>query len=332
MFEFYWGNFGLPLSRFKGTLTDSIPISLVEASLWLGGAATAGWIILWLARKTNWANSKVRKVSFLLGPVFLIALGLGQGAFPISLAPSAWRVSLTRHFGLDSVGESEFKTWVVERENRLRSQFILEGYQSLSESEALRVCDGSLDTVLADLELPPGRSVKTLKSMGPLTTAMGLIYGGPAFHDPFFGELAIVGSEKLPTSRHWRLIAACHEAAHAKGFTREMDAEILTQLALMRLPDPRFKVLADIHFLQKTGLKIQWPESLLTESRRMRAQRLEVERHQPVISFLRHWVNKWNLQNSGRKYGERAQGEKWNPRQPFFATVHRLQHKVSALP
>ena len=332
MFEFYWRNVGLPLSRFKGGITDSIPFSLVEVTLWLGTAATLLWIGSWIFRKSMLANPGFRKVAFLFGPVLLVLLALGQGALPISLAPTGWKSSLTRHFGTDSVGEPEFKSWVAERENRLKQEFDWNVYQSLSEREALAVCNHSLDTVLEEMGLPPGRDVRAFKPMGPFTTFMGLIYGGPAFHDPVFGELAIVIPEKLPTPLHWRLIAACHEAAHAKGFTREMDAEILTQLALSRIPDPRFRILADIHFLEKTGLKIQWPDTLLAEAKRMRAQRHEVEQHQPVISFLRHWVNKWNLQNSGHKYGDREKGEGWNPRQPFFATIHRLQSRIGAAP
>jgi hypothetical protein len=259
----------------------------------------------------------------------VLTLGLGQGAFPISLAPTAWRISLTRNFGLDSLGEAEFKSWVEQRQNRLRTGFDGRAYQSLSEQEALKACDESLDTVLMDLGLPPGRTVRSIKSMGPLTTAMGLVYGGPAFHDPFFGEVAIVHGKDLPTSRHWRLIAACHETAHAKGFTREMDAEILTQLSLMRIPDPRFRVLADIHFLEKSGLKIQWPDSLIAEARRAREERREVQKHQPAISWLRRWADRLHLRNSGGKYGDREVKEPWNPRQPFFATVHRLQARVS---
>ena len=332
MFELYWNHFGLPLSRFKGGITDSIPFSLVEITLWLGTIATLLWIASWIFRKSVLEKSGFRKLTFLLGPLLLVVLALGQGALPVSLAPTAWKPSLTKHFGTDSVDETEFKAWVAERETRLKNEFNWDAYQSISEQEALAVCDHSLDTVLEDIGLPPGRSVRTFKPMGPFTTFMGLIYGGPAFHDPVFGELAIVRKEKLPTPLHWRLIAACHEAAHAKGFTREMDAEILTQLALSRISDPRFKILADIHFLEKSGLKIQWPDTLIAEAKRMRAERHEVERHQPIISFLRRWVNKWNLQNSGHKYGDRERGEGWNPHQPFFATIHRLQSRVVATP
>ncbi len=328
LFDFYWRTFGLPFSRIKGSITDAVPVSLVEVSLWMGGIATLIWLLSLLRRKEAWAKPWVRRISFLLGPFFLLAMAQGHGAFPASLAPTALRPSLTRDFGTDSLSEDTFNNWVAERESRLRGEFDWASYQSLSEQEVLNACSISLDTVLKDLGLPPGRTVRTIKSMGPLTTVMGLVYGGPAFHDPFFGEIGMVRQQDSPMPHHWRLIAACHESAHAKGFTREMDAEILTQLALLRIPDPRFQVLADVHFLEKAGLKIQWPDSLLSEARAMRQERHELQRHQHVISFLRRWVNRWHLGNSGGKYGDRDRGEAWNPRQPFFATVHRLQPRI----
>jgi len=228
------------------------------------------------------------------------------------------------------LSDSDFTAWAAERQTQLHRDFNWQAYQALTEQEVLNACTVSLDTVLMDIGLPPGRRVRTIKPMGPLTTAMGLIYGGPAFHDPFFGEIGMVRQKDAPFPHHWRLIAACHESAHAKGYTREMDAEILTQLALSRIPDPRFQVLADIHFLEKSGLKVQWPDSLISEAREMRQERREVEKHQRLITFLRHCVNKLNLENSGKKYGDRGRLETWDPRQPFYATVHRLQARVQA--
>ena len=327
VFNPYWRILGLPLSRLKGGVTDSIPFSIVELSLWLGGIAT----ILWLTSFSKFGKSvgtKIRWVYFLFGPLFLLILGLGQGAFPWSLAPTALRTPLPTVYGTDSLSDSAFHQWVRERERSLTSELNWTDYQSLSESEVLRNCDASLDTVLRLLGQSPGRTVRAVKDMGPLTSDLGLIYGGPAFHDPFFGELAVVKSSQYPTPRHWRLIAVCHETAHAKGFLREMDAEILTQLALRRIADPRFQTLADIHFLEKSGVKVLWPESLIRESQRVRTWRREVQKHQPVISWLRNFAEKFHVRNSGGKYGDREAKEAWNPHHPFFATVHRLQNRV----
>jgi hypothetical protein len=333
LFDLYWNSLGLPLSRFKGMLTDAIPFSLVELALWIGTASTLLYLASWSFPRGPLKSRRMRRAALWGGPVFLVALGLGQGAFPGSLAPTAWRDPLTKRLGTDSLDEASFRTWVAARETSLRKAFESPAgwaeFSSLTEEEALRACDTSLDTVLAALGLPAGRRVRAFKNMGPWTTTVGLAYGGPAFHDPFFGEIAIVRDRDMPAPRFWRLIAACHEAAHAKGFTREMDAEILAQLALAGQADPRLRTLADIHFLRKTGTKITWPDSLVAESLRVRERRAAAERHQPVVRALRRMARWVGLQNSERKYGARAAADAWNPRHPFFATVRRAEEKIA---
>lgn len=331
LFDSYWRLLGLPLSRMKGAVTDTIPFSLVETALWIGTTATVLFLLSWLP-KLRPALARYRRATLCAGPVFLVALGLGQGAFPGSLAPSAWRTPLAKRLGTDSLAEPAFRAWTLERETSLREAIQAPGgaarwaaFQNLREEEALRTCDTSLNAVLAALRVPAGRTVRAAKSMGPWTTTLGLVYGGPAFHDPFFGEIAIVRERDLPSPHFWRLVAVCHEAAHAKGFTREMDAEILTQLALLRLPDPRYRTLADIHFLMKTGTKIRWPDSLIAESKRVRARRTETEARQPVVRGLRKLAQRFGLQNDAAKYGARRRADAWNPRHPFFATVHRAE-------
>lgn len=293
----------------------------------MGFLATLCWLVSFRLRIFFLTGQTGKRISFLLGPVFLIALGLGQGAFPLSLAPTAWRTPLAKNFVIDTLGEVDFKFWVAERASSLGRNFDWKRYNSLTELEALSVCDRALDATLSRLGMPPGRRVHAFKDMGPITSAFGLIYGGPAFHDPFFGELAIIKNPAYPTSRNWRLSAACHEAAHAKGFTREMDAEILTQLALLFAgeKDSRFRILADIHFLRKSGMEIHWPDSLSAEGRRAREAREKTQADQQVVSFIRHWVEKANLHNKSGKYGDRAKAEPWNPRHPFFAVIRQLQ-------
>lgn len=331
-FDLYWRLLGLPLSRLKGLVVDAIPFSVVEVSLWLGAGATL-WFLLSLGiRRGPLRNRRLRLAALLFGPVFLIALGLGQGAFPWSLAPTALREPLARRLAADSLPEAEFRAWARARAEALRDSLSTPAgwarYRTLDERTVLRACDTLLDGVLADLGLPPGRRVRAYKDMGPWTTTLGLSYGGPAFHDPFFGEIAIIRDRDMPAPLHWRLIAACHETAHAKGFTREMDAEILTQLALAGAPDPRLRELADIHFLQKTGVELKWPDSLVAESRRVRATRKAVEARQPVVGALRRWAERLGLRNQGAKYGERGAREAWNPRHPFFATVRTAEHRL----
>jgi hypothetical protein len=333
-FDLYWRLLGLPLSRLKGFVVDAIPFSVVELALWVGTGATLVLLLSFVFRRGLLRGKRLRIASLLLGPVFLVALGLGQGAFPWSLAPSALREPLARRLGTDSLPEDSFRAWAEARAEALRDSLSTpEGwarYRTLDEHIALRACDTLLDGVLAGLGLPPGRKVRAFKDMGPWTSTMGLAYGGPAFHDPFFGEIAIVKDRDMPAPLHWRLIAACHEAAHAKGFTREIDAEILTQLALAGAADPRLRELGDIHFLRKTGVALKWPDSLVAESRRVRAAREEAEARQPVVRALRGLAEKYGVHNEGAKYGEREAHDTWNPRHPFFATVRAAERKLDA--
>lgn len=163
-----------------------------------------------------------------------------------------------------------------------------------------------------------------MKPMGPLTTILGLSYGGPAFHDPFYGELAMVRPEDHPAPRYWRLIGVCHETAHSKGFTREMDAEILTQLALQGSGDARYRMLGDIMWLRKSGERVHYPDSLKREMRASWDSLERVEKRQPCVRFLRSLTRKLGFQNSGGKYGSRESAETWDPQHPFFATVAAL--------
>lgn len=319
-FDFYWVTFGLPLSRTKGFLSDSVPFSVTDAGLTLGILGTVGW--LW----SGWRNARAGyRRPFLRGwavfPAFLLALALGQGAFPWSLAPTAWRTSLPALFPPDSLSEADFHRGFESRQALLANAYDSAAFQSLSEEEAVIGCDTLLDAALADLGLPPGRQVRRLKPMGPLTTLLGLGYGGPAFHDPFFSEMAVIGEEDYPTPHFWRLTAACHESAHAKGFTREIDAELLTQAALLRSRDPRYRWLAAIHWLTKTGKRVGWPPSLLREWRAAGERRKRVEADQPITLAFRRLLVAVGLRNSPGKYGDRKKDETWNPEHPFFATL-----------
>ncbi len=327
-FEIYWRFAGLPLSKAKGLLVDLIPFSVVEFAVWSGMAATLLFCIGWLPQARGTILRKARPIFAALGPVFLVLLGCGQGAFAFSFSPTAWRQPLHERVAADSLPYAVFKARVSERAERLETHLTREDYYSLDENKVMAACDQSLDRVLGDLGLPSGRRVTAIKTMGPLSTLMGLSYGGPAFHDPFFGELAIVDSSDLPTSHNWRLLAACHETAHAKGFTREMDAEILTYLALLRSGDPRLRALADIQFLRKSGEEIAWPELLTEELQRVRAKRKAVEARQPLVRSLKKWAKRLNIRNEDAKYGQRSPEEDWNPHHPFYATVFALERQA----
>jgi hypothetical protein len=302
---------------------------MVEVTVWAGLACAL--ILLGAASLGRWRVLRTRSLLFYslaAGPLVLLGMALGQGAFPLSLAPSAWRRPLAREFPAPALPYADFRGELVRREERLLRAFSPEWYASLGETEILAGCDRRLDSVLAALRLGPGRSVGAVKPMGPLTTLLGLSYGGPAFHDPFYGELAMVRPGDHPAPRYWRLIGICHEAAHAKGFTREMDAEILTQLALQGSGDPRYRMLGDIMWLRKTGERVHYPPALKREILASRDSLERVERKQPAVRFFRSLSRRLGIQNSGGKYGSREGAEAWNPHHPFFATVAALETDI----
>jgi hypothetical protein len=334
LFSDYWLFFGLHLSRCKGWVVDAIPFSVVELAFQAGLLVTALAVTAWLPwpksvlglATASWRGSLLRslqrkRIVLLLGPGFLALLGMGQGAFPWSLAPSAWRPALQVIL--------PHPTLTAERQNALLHRHLQslwlemtpDRYSSLSEAEALVTCDRLLDSVLARLQLTPGRQVKAIKPMGPLSTLLGLVYGGPAFHDPFFGELAMVKTEDMPSSKFWRLHATCHETAHAKGFTREMDAEILTFLAFSQSDDKRYQALGDLMYLAKSGKSFPIPPCIRADMDAVRRNRILVERRQRFTTFLKVWAEHFHLRNQPLKYGDQQAGDAWNVQHPFFATV-----------
>jgi len=317
-FEVYWKYLGFPLSVAKGRMVDAFPFSLVDTAVCLGIAVSLLAVASWLP---GFRPLKPWRGKLLGGPIFLSVLGVGQGAFPWSLAPTALRSPLERVIHPPPLPEHiQDSLWRAQLQN-LWQETTWEGYASLSEGEALVTCNRLLDSVLNRLDLTPGRRVERIKDMGPLTTFLGLVYGGPAFHDPFFGELAIIRDKDMPSSRYWRLHATCHETAHAKGYTREMDAEILTALALLWSDDARYRNLGAVLFLAKAGKAFPLPEPMRQDMIAARMRRQEAESHQPILRFFRNFAEKVGFRNEPAKYGDRKRGEPWNPRQPFFATV-----------
>ena len=298
--------------------------------VWIGLLSAAMLALIFFSGSAHWLkkNSTLRWLLF-SGPVLLILMGLGQGAFPLSLAPTARRLPLAEYRISTSLPYSVFRARLRSHEDHLLQNFSPAYYESLTEAEVLVGCDRALDGILYELGLPPGRKVQRMKAMGTFTTVLGLTYGGPAFHDPFFGELAMIQPEDHPTPKYWRLMAICHEEAHAKGFTREMDAEILTQLALSTSPDLRYQMLGDIMYLRKSGEKNHFPEYLRAEIHRSRDSLEQVESRQPLVNLLRKISRKIKFQNSGGKYGSRNASEHWNPQHPFFATVETWLSEIS---
>jgi hypothetical protein len=256
-----------------------------------------------------------------------------QGALPWSPVPTFLRQSLASTWQAQELPEPEFKQMVNMVEQKLNDEFAWESYQSLEIPQVLEDCNGKLDSLLQALNLNRGRSVQRIKNMTGLTRLLGLSYGGPAFHDPLTGEVAWVSEEDNPAPRHWRFHAVCHELVHAKGFTREMDAETLTQLVLLTHHHPGLRITGYIHFLKKTGEDFTLPRGLETERKQKAGERKQVRAGQPLVRLLTRINKKFSIQNDPKKYGYRKKDEPWNPNHPFFSTVmHILKEDSSFFP
>jgi hypothetical protein len=137
--------------------------------------------------------------------------------------------------------------------------------------------------------------------MEGLSLVLGLSYGGPAFHDVVTGEVALAASKDYPSLKAWRWMTVVHELAHAKGFTREMDAEILTHLALKELTHPLGLHLANWMALLKTQRRLVLPQALALEFKKVRQQRESLQ--QPWVDLIKGFLQSIRLQNDGAKYG-----------------------------
>ncbi|MBF0430472.1 MAG: DUF3810 family protein [Fibrobacteria bacterium] len=319
------------MSLIKGTIVDVIPFCLTEIVLWIGLLSCVLLLLKHLpifkkdSQRVHPTKTSLFRINTILlivcGPVLLFVLISGQGAIPFGPQPTLNRKSLNKNWAPDSLSEKQFEQYVRWFEQKLHQEFNETDYLNLSEDLVLKNCNHTLDSLLVAYGLPKGRTLKRIKPLFGLTRLLGLSYGGPAFHDPLLSEVAMVRKSDLPTPNYWRLHAICHETAHAKGFTREMDTEILTQLALLTNQDKRLHLLGYILFLQKSGKSFSWPEFLEKERTQKALERRDTKKRQPFVRLLTHINKKLSIQNSGEKYGTRKKHDKWKSDHPFFTSV-----------
>ncbi len=322
-FNAYWMFLGNPLSHLKGFFVEIIPFSVVEPLVWLG--IICCWIAFWETRrffKTSKINRKGKLLLWwLLGPFLLFLLASGQKAIPGSPAPTALRPALWNLVKRPTLEKADLEAKIKIWEDNLAALFDSSSYASLPLEKIMGDCNQLMDSTLIKMGYPSGREVKKIKNMWGITRIMGLSYGGPAFHDPLTGEIAWVSQKEYPTPKSWRIKAACHEMAHAKGFTREMDAEILTALAFLSSSQSLYHSLGYLMLLVKSGEKFELPQYLKREVVNMAEQRKKVREKQWLVRTLTFINKKIGLQNSGEKYGEVDKHKKWNPQHPFFSSV-----------
>jgi len=329
IFTFYWKFLGLPLSEFKGAMVDQVSFNVTELLVWTSLICSIIWIKnfkkIYLRFNTGiWGSSLCKWGLCVFGPLLLFLLASGQGALPFSPAPTAMRPTLYSELNPPEVTQQEFFDFTDTMQNLLLKEFDKEHYRRLTENEMIDDCNSMLDDILLRLDFTSGRTVRGIKKMRGLSRVFGLSYGGPAYHDPLTSELALAAREDYPTPKAWRIHAACHEIAHAKGYGREMDAEILTQLSLLFSDNSLYRAMGCLMYLKKTGQEYESPVYLTEEQVRVNEEFKKIRKKQYVIRAL-SWMNrKLSLRNRSEKYGNIKPHQPFNAKHPYFATVIHL--------
>jgi hypothetical protein len=264
------------------------------------------------------SHSLLLKAMVLVGCFTLLIQAGSQGILPFDLVPTAYRDLPVDRLESSEVEAKSFEAWFRQAEQSMAS-FPAEVYQQAPLYPPLTLVTEALHSVLEDLDYPTGREVKAIKDMEGLTLLMGLAYGGPAFHDVVSGEVALASAKDLPSSKAWRWWTVVHELTHAQGFTREMDAEVLTFLTLRALDHPLGKPLATWMALSKTQRPFSWPEVMKTEWKDVQQKREAL--HQPWVQGLKRLLQGAQVQNSGEKYGDLASKQVPPPTHEYFRVV-----------
>lgn len=310
--EEYWSLLGGPLSRIQAWATESVSVSLVECVL---------WVLLPCAFLSLWPKyfKSLRLMRYLSWSLLFLML-TGQGALsPFYLAPSAWRKPVHETLRFIAVDTSDLRAQMDLASSHLQNFADNQAYFELNDQAAIQMANLSLDRIIDSLGFSPGREVAKIKDMQGISRRLGQIYGGPAYHDPLSTEIAIA-PPSYPLPKYWRIMAIFHESAHAKGFSREIDAELLTWFALWRLPEP-YHSLALAMFLAKTGA--DFPEHSLWQDEREKSRKLRKLYYQehPIENFLRQSSESLGLINSPDKYGSLKQLKSVKSTHPFFGPV-----------
>lgn len=295
--EWYWAWIGSPLSIGIGYVSDAIPFPLSELLLCLGLCSVA--LVVGQCFRMDWAI----KFSFWpsVGVVCLVIQAFSQGATPVDFVPTVFREAVSGRVGRVEVQLEPFEAAIERAQGQLLS-FPEHHYISAPDHPPLALVNAALDQTLAAAAYPKGREVKSWKPMMGLTQRLGLAYGGPAYHDVLTAEVVIASHADLPSRKAWKWLTLIHEVAHAKGFTREMDAEVLTFLALEHLDHPMAPLLSSWMLLIKSGRSFDMPDFLKDEALRLEKERKAL--NQPLVQGLKRLARFFQIQNHAAKYGQ----------------------------
>ena len=309
MIELYWAWIGGPLARLLGPWVDAIAFPISEVLLLLSlGLILFRIMTPFLGFGMPWV--------WWLGPGLLAVMAFSQGVTPLDWVPSVFRDAPHERAGAQKVDQS-LEEWKLAVQTRVLS-FSSSSYTQAAGNPNLKEVHRAVTRVLEGLSYPAGREVTRIKEMAGLTRVMGLAYGGPAYHDVVTGEVVMASEEDLPRTKVSRWLTVVHEVAHAQGFTREMDAEVLTWLILREMESPFGSFCADLQALSKGSWKWEGPPEYQKEKENVLKARKAL--NQPVVSFLKDLWRKGGLQNSGEKYGQ-VKDPQPPANHPFFGVV-----------
>lgn len=297
--EVYWEFCGSCLGRMVGAIVDRIPFAfsevLLQIALW--------WmliIILALVKQVN-----VPKYMW-LGPLTLLIMVGSQGISAFDWVPTAHRRPIVEKLNLEQFQRSQLNHFLEQQKQKLKN-FPEKLYLEAPLNPPLLLINQAMQSVVKKYHMVPGREVVAIKKLWGVSRALGLAYGGPAYHDVITSEVVVASPEDYPASKAWRWICVMHEVAHAQGYTREMDAEILTWMALAKSEDPLLQALGALMACSKSGQDFETPPVLIREWQEIRQKRKHV--HQPIVEWLESMAQKVGLQNSSAKYGAVEQNQ-----------------------
>jgi len=309
LIEAYWAWVGGPTARLLGSWVDGISIPISEILLILALA------LIFFRLSLPWIGLSV-PIIWWIGPILLGIMAFSQGVTTIDWVPSVFRTPPHIRAGSVSVGEN-FHGW-KERVKERVFLFSEEAYLQAESSPNLKEVDRAVKRVLNGLSYPPGREVKKIKEMMGLTRLMGLAYGGPAYHDVVTGEVVMAAENDLPRTKVYRWLTVVHEIAHAQGFTREIDAEVLTWLILKEMESPFAQFCADVQALSKGPWEWKAPPAYRKEQDKVLMARKSLK--QPVVAWLSSIWKRGGLQNNVVKYGSISKSRP-PVNHPFFGVV-----------
>jgi hypothetical protein len=317
--EVYWAYLGNPLSKIIGYLSDFIPFSISEIFFQFGVLSVFYLLTIYILRK----NKKFVKIAY-VGATMLFVMAFSQGVTDIDFVPTVFRSHPSERLEHIMVDENELSQFLNDTADTFIKVFDAKEYEVLPQKDKIESANKIVHKALEYMGYPQGREITKIKKMMGITRLLGLSYGGPAYHDVISGEVVIASRKDLPSSKYWRRICLVHEIAHAQGFTRELDAEILTWLALRLSESELDKKFAMLMLITKSRIMIEWPQVLKLEAKKITEKQKIIDRDSPILSFFKKISKKINVQNNSEKYGKIQKGAQYSNSE-FLLCVGKME-------